>query len=80
MATSGYRPEVAAEKNDWFTGKTSMPRQTNYRFEKLQREKRKAEKKAEKAKRRELGEVSSDDLIENDNPNLHGITPHKTHS
>ena len=80
MATSGYKPEVAAENNEWFTGHTSMPRQTNYRFEKLKREKRKAEKKAEKAKRRELGEGSSDDPIENDNHNLHGITPHKTHS
>ena len=57
-----------------------MARKTNYRFEKLQREKRKAEKKAEKARRREPGEGSSDDLLENDTQDLQGIAPQKNNS
>tara|TARA_B100001057_G_scaffold441963_1_gene476957 strand:+ start:348 stop:515 length:168 start_codon:yes stop_codon:yes gene_type:complete len=54
-----------------------MARKTNYRFEKLQREKRKAEKKAEKAKRKELGEGSSDDFLENDTQDLQVKMPQK---
>ena len=47
-----------------------MARKTNYSFEKLQREKRKAEKKAEKAKRRKPGEGSSDDRLKSGFENL----------
>tara|TARA_B100001093_G_scaffold438307_1_gene437613 strand:- start:23 stop:196 length:174 start_codon:yes stop_codon:yes gene_type:complete len=57
-----------------------MARKTNYRFEKLQREKRKAEKKAEKAKRKELGEGSSDDFLENDSQDLQVKMPQKDQS
>ena len=38
-----------------------MARKPNYSLEKLQREKRKAEKQAEKTKRRRLGVGSSDE-------------------
>jgi len=47
-----------------------MARKTNYRFEKLQREKRKAEKKTEKAKRKELDRMSSVDSLEDSSQNL----------
>jgi len=70
MATSGCRPEVATEKSACVVRKASMARKTNYRFEKLQREKRKAEKKTEKAKRKELDRMSSVDSLEDSSQNL----------